>query len=135
MNKEYWEKQLETAMSKYDFDLMQEAVKNGADPNHTILHRVINHDRVDLIEYFVFSSELSKHCSINYEYDYFGENAPFVYACGCGSVEIVKFMLRDERVSQHFDMIKNGYRGFVQACISYRHGMVDFLPNPCVMPR
>jgi hypothetical protein len=127
MDKEYWEKQLEMAMSKYDFDLMKEAVKNGAEPDDTILHRVINRDRVDLIKYFCFSPELPKHCNINYKYDYFGDDAPFVYACSCGAVESVKFILRDERVSHQFNMNKNAYRGFGQACISYRPKMVDFL--------
>lgn len=127
MDKAYWDKQLETACSKYNFDLMKEAVKNGAEPDNIILHRVINHDRVDLVEYFCFSTELKKHCDINYEYSYFGDDAPMMYACSCGSVETFKFMLRDERVSHKFNISENAYKGFRIACTSYRLEMVKFL--------
>jgi hypothetical protein len=129
MDKEYWNKQLDTAISKYDFDLMKESMKNGAEPDNMILHRVINHDKVDLVDYFCFSNELKAHCDIDYKFEYFGDNTPFIYACSCGAIRTLKFMLTDARVSHKFNMEKNAYRGFIQACVSYRLNTIDFLLN------
>jgi hypothetical protein len=97
---------LSSAISKYDFELMKVALKSGANVDNMILHRIINHDRLDLVEYFLFSSELQKHCEIDYKYDYFGDGAAFVYACGQGSINIVDFLLNDERVSSKFNFRK-----------------------------
>jgi hypothetical protein len=115
------------ALSKYDFDGMVKAVKEGAEIDNMILHRVINRDRVDLLEYFVFSPELPNHCNINYTYDQFGENAPFVYACLCNAIKCVKFMLRDPRVANVFDIKECAGRAFQYVCTQGATEVFEFL--------
>jgi hypothetical protein len=113
-----WDKKLETALSKYDFDSMKEAIKNGAkvDNDDLVIHKVINRDRVDLLEYFVFSPELKEHYQINYEYPIFGKYAPFAFAAMCDATECLKFMLEDERVYHIFKFSECVPTAFYYAC-------------------
>lgn len=106
---------------------LSEAVKNGAEPDDMILHRAINHDRVDLIEYFCFSLELPKHCKINYTYELFGDDAQIFYACFSGAKKTIDFLLNDPRFSGLFNIEKNLNRAFYQACFQYQVEVIDLL--------
>lgn len=127
MDKFDWNQQLKNAISKYDFEAMKKALKNGAEIDNMILHRVINRDRVDLLEYFVFSTDLPNHCNIDYKYDFFGKNASFVYGCSCDAVECVKFMLKDPRVSHNFNIEDCVPPAFNWACTQGSIRVFDFL--------
>lgn len=118
---------LSSALSKYDFELMKIALKAGADVDNMILHRIINHDRLDLLEYFLFSSELRKHCEIDYKYDYFGDGAAFVYACGQGAVNVVDFILNDERVASKFNFRKISDRAITEVFNGGYYNVLEIL--------
>jgi ankyrin repeat protein len=120
-----WNKLLEEAISKYDFEAMKQALLNGAKIENMILHRVINKDRLDWLKYFLFSPELSEHCDINYEYFMFGEGASFKYACMMGSLKIVKYLATSEK----FNFKNIGKTSLIYACSRGDIETVDFLLN------
>lgn len=111
----YWNEELASALSQYDFERMKVCVQNGAFPNDMILHRAINHDRLDIYEYFLYSPEILNHCKINYECDIFGNIAPsFIYASSCGAKNIVKYMIENQHIN-NFDLPKISQKALLYA--------------------
>lgn len=97
---------LDEAISKYNFNVMIECIDNGARIDHTVLHRVINRDRVDLLDYLLFSPKLKENFPLHYNYDYFGDQPAFLYACTCGSSNTLSYLLNESKIESHFPPLK-----------------------------
>ena len=143
-NFNYWQKNLEEAISSYNFELMINALKYGASPDllsskheqttltkneNLILHRVINYDRADLLDYFLFSPELSKNLSIHYDYPLFGKQPAFPYACMCGALKCIKYLLDNPKICNFFDFPNLAQKSLYYAVESGKPTVVDYILN------
>jgi hypothetical protein len=128
MDTTYWNKQLEIALSIKNYELMKEAVKNGAKPINHILYYITHDDCIDLLQYFLFSPELRNHCIAGNDNTYYEHDNLFITSCSNGAINIIKFILRDPRLCNKFKE-KSYYKGFLNACSNANIKIVDFLLN------
>lgn len=103
-------KELEKAISSYDFEAMIELLKKGATPDDMIMHRIINKDRVDLLDYVLFSKELPINLPLHY--DNVTEEPAFLYACMSRASHVLDYLLNNEKVCDLINFAKYAQAGF-----------------------
>ncbi len=128
-NKKRLNNELLKAIEINDFENIKRLIKEGAEPNNKIIHQIVALDRIDLLQYFLFSPELPKHCVLDYSIAYHNHYNLFVSACSYSAFNIINFILRDPRLCNKFDIKEVSYKSFAAVCYNADIKMMDFLLN------
>lgn len=122
-------KELVKAIGICDFDKVISLLKEGVPNNDMIIHKVINEDKVDLLDYFLFSIEIPNNFLLHYNYPNLGPQPALIYACISRSFNVVNYLLNNDRVSKLIDFSQYTQQAFEYSVIGQDERVVNLLIN------
>lgn len=121
--------ELVKAIGNSNFDKVISLLKEGVPNNDMIIHKVINEDRVELLDYFLFSTEIPNNFQLHYNYPNLGPQPALIYACVSRSFNIVNYLLNNDKVSSLIDFSKHTQKAFEYSVIGQDEKVVHLLIN------